>query len=665
MKLAVVVALLGASASWVEAGQTRRAASPPATQTAPAADRVAEAYDQFLRAHLLQEEDVEGAITAYRRAMALDPQSAAIAADLADLLMKESRGAEAIQAAEQALRLNPDNRDAHRVLGTIYATLASASPSGQRMSRAAQQENLERAVQHLEKSIEPPMAQADANQRAMLARLYIATDAFDKAIPVLADLVKQEPNWRDGPELLTEAYSSAGRMDEALKWFEEAAPDNPQLFGTLGELYGRNRRWSAAATAYEQGLRVSPRSVEYRRGLAEALLNSGSRADALRGRDVAREAVSLRGTDEQSLYLLSEAERMTGDARAGEDAARRLIVQNPRNPQGYAALAEALEDQRRFQPIIDSLAPAIATLRSANNNRFALGRLLPHLGFAYQQVGQFDKAVATFEEARKLSPEDPGLLNALVRAQLAAKNYTAAAELARTARLQNPADLRLARLESEALRSAGQVDKGLAVLEEIVRQPGSEAAAHLLLAQAYADVNRMPQATKVLRDAQAQFPDNTTITFELGALLDRQKKFSESEALFRQLIAREPQNAPALNYLGYMLAERGDRLDESVDYIKRALAIEPDNGSYLDSIGWAYFKDGKLDLALNHLERAATQLEDNSVVQDHYAEVLFKLGRYDAAIGAWNKALDGDGDAIDRGDIDRKIRSARQKLPKK
>ena len=144
-------------------------------------------------------------------------------------------------------------------------------------------------------------------------------------------------------------------------------------------------------------------------------------------------------------------------------------------------------------------------------------------------------------------------------------------------------------------------------------------------------------------------------------MLDKQKKFAEAEAVFRQLIAKEPDNAPALNYLGYMLAERGERLDESVDYLKRALAIDPDNGSYLDSIGWAYFKDGKLDLALDNLKRAADQLTTNSVVQDHYGDVLFKLGRFDDAIAAWTRALAGDGDSIDRGDIDKKIRSPRGK----
>lgn len=277
----------------------------------------------------------------------------------------------------------------------------------------------------------------------------------------------------------------------------------------------------------------------------------------------------------------------------------------------------------------------------------------------------YDKAIATFEEARKIAPQDPSIVGYLIQAQLAAKNYAVAAELAHAARTENPTDLRLARLESQALRRGGKVDQGLAILEELARAQGAEPGAHIALAQAYADANRGAQAVKVLQDAQSRFPGDTAITFELGAVLDRQKKFAESESVFRQLITREPENAAALNYLGYMLADRGERLDESVGYLKRALAIDPDNGSFLDSIGWAYFRDGKLDLALENLRRAAEQLQTNSVVQDHYGDALLKAGRLEDALEAWNRALSGDGDSVDRADIDRKIRAAKQKLPKR
>jgi len=169
----------------------------------------------------------------------------------------------------------------------------------------------------------------------------------------------------------------------------------------------------------------------------------------------------------------------------------------------------------------------------------------------------------------------------------------------------------------------------------------------------------------LLEQAQVKFPSETSIGFELGTVFDKQKRFADAEAAFRQVLAREPDNAPALNYLGYMLADRGERLDESVTYLKKALEIDPDNGSYLDSLGWAYYKGNKLDLASDNLKRAAEQLKTNSVIQDHYGELLFKMGRYDDAIAAWTRALAGDGDSIDRAGIDRKIRSAHQKLGKK
>ena len=97
---------------------------------------------------------------------------------------------------------------------------------------------------------------------------------------------------------------------------------------------------------------------------------------------------------------------------------------------------------------------------------------------------------------------------------------------------------------------------------------------------------------------------------------------------------------------------------------RRGWAV-PRQPSYLDSLGWAYFKSDKLDLAEENLRRAADQLKTSSVIQEHYGQVLFKLGRYDEAIAAWTRALNGDGDSIDKSDVDKKIRAAKQKLPKK
>jgi tetratricopeptide (TPR) repeat protein len=668
MKIVAIVAILGVSSSIAEAGQARRApqrpaAPPTAAPTPQQADRLGQAYEQFLRARMIREDDVEGAIAAYKRAMALDPSAADIPADLADLYMDEGRISEAIATAEQALKITPANYSAHRVLGMIYAQMATNPPGGRRGGGAPPADALPNAISHLEQSIENPPTFGDFTSRAVLTRLYVASGKFDKAIAILPDLIKI--GWQDGAPLLMEAYAGVGRTAEGIKWLEESAPDNPELYGTLGDFYARERRWADSASAYEHALENAPRSFDYRVYMASSLLQTDNIADVTKARDILREAVTMRGTDERALYLLSQAERRSGDAGNAESAARRLIVQNGKNPRGYVALSEALEDQRRFQPIVDALAPAVATLSGSNDNGFSLSMILPHLGFAYQELGQFDKAIATFESARKIAPNDPSVTLYLIQAQMAAKNYSNAAELAHAARSTHPNDLRLARMESLALRRGGKVDQGLAILEEIARTHSDDPDAVVALAQGYVEANRAPQAVKLLQDAQTRFPGDATVALELGAVFDKQKKYNDAEAVLRQLIAKDPNNAIALNYLGYMLAERGERLGESVDYLKRALAIDPDNGSYLDSIGWAYYKDGKFDLALDNLKKAADQLTTNSVVQDHYAEILFRLGRFNDAILAWTRALAGDGDSIDRGDIDKKIRSARQKLPKR
>jgi predicted Zn-dependent protease len=660
MKTAVLLAVLG-TAALVEAGQSGRAVAPSAAQ--PSA--IAQAYEQFLLAHRLDDENnQEGAIQAYRRAMALDPTAADIVASLADLYMRTNRNADAIAMGEQALKTAPANREAHRVLGTIYASrlgAENASPDSQR-------DDLERATRHLEQAVErqPGGVQSDANLRAMLARLYVAGTAYDKAIPILSELVKQEPSWPDGATLLVDAYAAANRGDEAIQFLQEAAQDNPQLYATLADFYGRSRRYREAAGAYEQAIARNPRSFDLRVRYASMLLNAGEADQVVKARDALREAIAIRATDERALYLLAQAEARTGDYVAAEGAARKLIAQNATNPRGYAVLAEALEERRLYREVVDALAPAIARFRAAaaSESGLALSMLLPHMGFAFSQLAQYDNAIEAFAEVRKLSPHDLAVNGYLISAQLAAKRFDEAAETARAARADRPDDMRFVRLEAQALLQSGRTDQALALVEGVAARRSSDPQAQIALARLYADANRSAQAIKVLQTAQTRFPADTSVGFELGSVLEKQDRFADAEAAFRGVIARDPSHAAALNYLGYMLAERGERLGESLDLIKRALAVEPDNGSYLDSLGWAYFKDGQLGPAEEHLKRAADQLMTNSVVQDHYGDVLLRLGRFQAAIDAWSRALAGDGDSIDRGDVGDKIRSARQKLPR-
>ena len=664
MKIAVHAALFSMPLPLAAAPDQSRAQQPAPSA---AADRVGEAYLHFMLGHRLEEaDDTNGAIAEYKRAIELDPTAADIPGELAGLYLRENKIQEAMAAAEQALKIAPANREANRVLGTIYAALSESASTRGRSGSA--DENVAKAIRYLEAATERSAGQPDPNIRATLARLYVRSGAYDKAIPVLTDLVNQEPGWQDGPLMLAEAYAGAGRTKDAIAWLEERTADDPRLLPALADFYERERRWPDAVGAYARAVQRMPRNTELKSRYASALLNLGGRDNAAKARDVLTEVVAARsGTpDARALYMLSQAQRRLGDYPAAEATARRVIAQNSKSPWGFYALAESLEERRQYQAIVDELAPVVAEFRGKGADAsFDIGILLPHLGFAYQELGQYDKAINAFEEARKLAPDDPSVAGYLVDAHLAAKKYGAASEVAKAALAQHPNDLRLTRLQARALRLSGKTDQGIAVLEEAVKNHSGEPMAYISLAQLYSDADRGAQAVRVLQDAQAKFPTVDAIAFELGAAYDKQKKFAEAESAFKDALSRNPENATALNYLGYMLAERGERLDESVGYLKKALAIEPENGSFLDSLGWAYFKADKLDLAEENLRRAANQLKMNSVIQEHYGQVLFKLGRYDEAIAAWNRALNGDGDSIDKGDIDKKIRAAKQKLPKK
>ncbi|HZR25790.1 MAG TPA: tetratricopeptide repeat protein [Vicinamibacterales bacterium] len=639
----------------------------PAATTPP--EKIAEAYTQFLLAHRLEEgDDPTGAIAAYKKAIELDPTAADVPAELAALYLKQGRYNEAEATATQALKVAPANREANRVLGIVFATRVDDG-NGDRPPRNAgsADENVKKSIQHLELAIQGAVAESDPNIRATLARLYLRSEQYDKAIGLLGDLVRQEPGWSDGPLLLTEAYASAGRTADAIAWLEQQTEDDPRLLPALADFYERARNWPKAADTYAKAVKQAPRSVELRRRYASALLNAGGRDNATKARDVLSELTATGRADAQQLYLLSQAQRRAGDAKGAEETARKVIAQNSNSPWGYYALAEALEERHQYQAVVDALAPVIAShandaAKSPTEQAFDSSILLPHLAFAYQELGDNDKAIAAFTEARRRSPQDPNIAGYLVEANIAAKKYQTAIDVAKAARTDHPDDLRLARLQAQALQKTGKANEGVAILESAMKAHADEPSAYVSLAQLYSDANRGSDAVRVLQEAQQKFPDDASVVFELGTVYDKQKKYVESEAVFQQILKKDPQNAAALNYLGYMLAERGERLDESVNLLKKALQLEPENGSYLDSLGWAYFKSDKLDLAEDNLRKAAEQQRTNSVIQEHYGEVLLKLGRYADAVTAFTRALDGDGSDIDRADVSKKLQAAKSKI---
>ena len=428
--------------------------------------------------------------------------------------------------------------------------------------------------------------------------------------------------------------------------------------------------------------------------LARLYLDADRHADAV---PLMRRIVSEQPQYTEGWLLLAEAQEGAGASDAAVDTLTQLLDAQPQFFRARVQLAETLDRQHRWKEAAEAWAAA-----QALNPRNA--DLLARRAAALINAGHADQAAGLVREGLKQQPDDVRLNFLLTQAQRDAGDLAGAEATARALHAAHPDDVRLSYLvgqtleargsyqeiidflkpEIARLRTAGaakppqiamllgsqglalqqlhKFDEAIATFREGVTLAPDDPVRHVLLIQGYSSAGRHKEALDAAEKAKAKFPDDTSIVYQLGAALDRAGKREESEKTFRGLIAQDPLDAGALNYLGYMIAERGPaaQLDEAVTLIQRALKVEPDNPSYLDSLGWAYLQQGKLDLADAPLSTAAQKMPANSVIQEHLGDLRQKQNRNADAIAAWQKALAGDGDSIDRAKIQKKIEAAKK-----
>jgi tetratricopeptide (TPR) repeat protein len=556
------------------------------------ADQPTAGYYFVLRRYLEGEGQIPDAIEALKHAIQLEPDAAEPRAELAALYARQDRADDAIHAAEDALKVDPQNREANRILGSVLAAVSEQRASGR---PAAEIEAYQvRAIAALE--IARANTLPDLAVDLTLARLYLAKDRPADAVPLLRRIIDEQPSFGDGWLLLSSALEASDHPDEAADTLKAALEELPTLFRAriqLAELYERERRWPQAADAWADAQEKDQRNTEIAARRAGALLSADKAADA---RTVITEALKLKPGDARLSYLLAQCERELGNLDVAETIARQLQSSRPDDVRGVYLLAQILESRGRYQEVVDLLKPTIARLKTDDDQASQVAMLLDAQGLALQELQRNDEAIAVFREAVQRAPDEP------------------------------------------------------------VR--------HAVLIQGLTAANHHAQAVTAAEAARQKFPDDSGVAYQLGAALDRSGRRDDAERTFRDIIAHDPLDANALNYLGYMFAEHATRLDEAVSLIQRALKVEPDNPSFLDSLGWAYVQQGKFDLADPPLSTAADKLPKNSVIKDHLGDLRLKQSRPIDAIAAWKRALAGDGDSIDRGKIEQKIANASKQTKK-
>ena len=167
---------------------------------------------------------------------------------------------------------------------------------------------------------------------------------------------------------------------------------------------------------------------------------------------------------------------------------------------------------------------------------------------------------------------------------------------------------------------------------------------HLLLGLSYLQANQFEQATSAFEKGLEFHPNDENLRFNLGAAYDKLDRFPDVVREMEAVLALNPDHTDALNYLGYSYADRGINGEEAVALTRRAVALKPDNGAYVDSLGWALFKVGRVAEALRELQRAAELVKDDPVIFEHLGEIYLLQDHQDAAKAAWTRALELDPD---------------------
>jgi tetratricopeptide (TPR) repeat protein len=379
------IAALLLAASLAVSSQQTQAAPPPAAGT----EALSQAYFLFLQARVLDDDgDLNGAIAAYRQVLDLIPAAAEVRADLATAYARQGKSTEALAEALTALKTDPANRVAHRVMGFVQASIAESATD------AKQQANLvSEAIGHFEKALEG--GTGDLAVELTVARLYVQTGQPLKAIPTLQSFLDDRPDYAEAVLLLADAYEGAHRLPDAVAAVEALVADQPADTSArtrLAGLYEETGRWADAAAGWAELSRRNPQILGFRTRRATALVNAG---DVDAGRDALLAILKDAPREVPVWYLLSQVERRAGHGAAAEDAARHIAEIDPADPRGPLALAEAKLVSKDYPGAIALLEPFVTAPRAADVESGVYARAAGQMAVALEGAGDFAKAEVT------------------------------------------------------------------------------------------------------------------------------------------------------------------------------------------------------------------------------------------------------------------------------
>ncbi len=623
-------------------------------------------YSELAGAYGNRGDYVQKAIEHYKLAMKADPNAGFLLEELTELYLQAGQVRTAVTETEEVLKQNPDSLQARRILGRIYTRLI-----GDTDRQKINEEMLKKATEQyrLITAKDP----SDAESWVTLGRLYRVSQNSVDARKAFEKAVELDARNEDALTGLAMIYSDLGdnkNMVEMLRRVAEISP-NLRSLTQLGAAYEQMRDYASATEVFKRALEQNPDNTQVKRALAQNLLYSDQVDASLK---LYLELAEAEPKDAQIQLRLAEIYRSKRDflkARAALAKAREL---DKNSIEARYDEVNLLEAEGKTDEAITTLKAIVDETRGGDNNaaKGTRAMLLERLGGLYRANHQTPQAVESFRQAAELAPDSASRAAVqIVDTYRQAKDFKNALAEAKSAREKYPNERPVKVIYALLLADVGRVPEAAVELKSLP-SGSKDRELYLTLAQVYEKGKDYPEMEKAIGEAEKlseSKADKETIYFMRGAMYEKMKKFDQAETEFRKVLAVNPQSSSAMNYLGYMLADRNSRLDEARDLLHKAIELDPFNGAYLDSLGWVYYRLNKLDEAENYLRRSLERIQGDPTVHDHLGDVYLKQGKLKEAIGQWQLSLrewessaKADVDEVEVAKVTKKLEGARVRL---
>jgi tetratricopeptide (TPR) repeat protein len=558
-------------------------------------------------------------------------------------------------------RLLHHDGDHRAALDELRLALASDDQNPYLMTELADEQarlgELDQAEAELHKVIDRYPNHAPA--QLLMGRVLLEAQKITRARAHLRQAIKLKPRDPDAYLVLTQLWLDQGKSDEAVKIVEELSAALP------GEPIGYKRLGMALA----------------------------ERQDNARAERLLLKAVDRDPGDAESWIALAQIAEQNGKLAKAEDAYSRALERDPENRDVLLAagrLALRQDSTVRARAYFDQL------LASSHDPELAV-----KVAFSYLAMRQMASAVEVLDQARTTGGEPrlhfyAGLVHERMHAWAkAAEAYGAvlpdSGDLFHEARLhranclssmgqhkvaldlyrkgleERPDYAALVPAYARALERAGQMKEAESQLSRAISDKPT-AETFEALAGLYERQGRQSDAIALLNDALRKRPRDELLLYALGTVYERKGEVQKSLEKMRAVLDVNPDNANAMNFIGYTLAEKGMDFEEAEKLLMRALELKPDTGAYLDSLGWVYFRKGETTRAIELLERATDVSPGEPTIEEHLGDAYARSARPKEAAVRYRRALDAIRDAPELADnksqkatLERKLRSLNER----